>query len=1032
MKRTTRLLICGVLLAGMMPQITSAVLFTNKVKNIQARNVRVNLSSTGVSSGETYSFVNGAIRNQFLNPALGGNTGKAWVQFDLSSAWALYGQANLTNATLTLWNQNGISRRFWVAGIADGAGLEGWDQSTLTWSNAPANDYFNLATMGYGWDNSKIFGGTNIWDNLGTGGVFVTTPSNTQGAYYVSTNGTSRVFQFLQSDTDGKVTCSISDGPFNSNQTIPIGTNGVYDGEQLAADGSGIPTRDSPTLTLVFDVRVALVGGGFYCSGPGLDISLAGSDVGVDYLLYKDAVYTGQTVAGNGSAVSFGLQTAQGTYTAIASNTTTTATSAVLGDPIILVAPTAPSITVQPVSFVGATNSIAVFSLTGAGDIASYAWYRNGVALTNGGRYSGVTTSQLIISPVLASDAATTANGYYAVLINACGAQAISTTNALTIQVARDLVWQGTPSNSWDIATTANWTNSAGAAVTFLQGDNVLLDDTALDLTVAPASPYLSPGNITFNHSAEMTINGPGKISGPGSKLIVNGTTLSSKLVVSSANDIRGGVVINDGWLKLNVFNALGDALNTNMITMSGAGGFSLLEVNTATAWGGIINVLQNSTLSLPVVGGNQMQFNGSLIGTAGKTLTIQAPGAIAGNNTRFYGNFTCDLDLVLNLNGANLAPYQSGTTIYNGVISGNGILYPRGGTTILNGANTFNYTLISQGHVGVGIDSSLPSYSPLGLGTFTQDNQGDNGILAWGGARTIENPFTWLYRDNANRSFTTLGTNQLTMSGAFDLSGGTNNVVRTFNIGNTAPTILSGVIGDAGQNMGINKTGNGVLYLDNAANTYTGPTTNSAGRLAGSGTIAGSLVVATNAVLGGGSAAAIGTLTVNGNVTLNAGGNVYARINRSGLQSDMVSVGGTLTKVGTGTVTVTNLGAALQAGDKFTLFNKPLVAGNTMTIAGPGVIWTNKLAVDGSIEVLNVIPTYPTNITTSVSGNTLTVSWPATHLGWSLQAQTNTLSVGLANNWATIPGTASVTSTNIAINPANPTVFYRLFYLTP
>jgi len=45
------------------------------------------------------------------------------------------------------------------------------------------------------------------------------------------------------------------------------------------------------------------------------------------------------------------------------------------------------------------------------------------------------------------------------------------------------------------------------------------------------------------------------------------------------------------------------------------------------------------------------------------------------------------------------------------------------------------------------------------------------------------------------------------------------------------------------------------------------------------------------------------------------------------------------------------------------------------------------------------------------------------------LQTQTNTLTVGIAANWVDVPGTASVTSTNIAVNPANPTVFFRLRY---
>jgi len=62
-----------------------------------------------------------------------------------------------------------------------------------------------------------------------------------------------------------------------------------------------------------------------------------------------------------------------------------------------------------------------------------------------------------------------------------------------------------------------------------------------------------------------------------------------------------------------------------------------------------------------------------------------------------------------------------------------------------------------------------------------------------------------------------------------------------------------------------------------------------------------------------------------------------------------------------------------------------------------------------------------------SVSGSTLTLSWP-TNGGWILQSQTNALNVGLTvnpNTWFDIPSTASVTSTNIPMNPANPTVFF-------
>jgi hypothetical protein len=78
-------------------------------------------------------------------------------------------------------------------------------------------------------------------------------------------------------------------------------------------------------------------------------------------------------------------------------------------------------------------------------------------------------------------------------------------------------------------------------------------------------------------------------------------------------------------------------------------------------------------------------------------------------------------------------------------------------------------------------------------------------------------------------------------------------------------------------------------------------------------------------------------------------------------------------------------------------------------------------------LSVVSDIPNTPTNITFSVSGNTLNLNWPANYLGWILQNQTNSLNVGLNTNWTDMPGSASVTSTNITIIPVNPTVFFRL-----
>jgi len=71
-----------------------------------------------------------------------------------------------------------------------------------------------------------------------------------------------------------------------------------------------------------------------------------------------------------------------------------------------------------------------------------------------------------------------------------------------------------------------------------------------------------------------------------------------------------------------------------------------------------------------------------------------------------------------------------------------------------------------------------------------------------------------------------------------------------------------------------------------------------------------------------------------------------------------------------------------------------------------------------------------PTNITSSVSGGTLTLSWPADHTGWVLQVQTNSLAVGLnssANAWFAVPGSSLVNTNIITMDPTTGTVFYRL-----
>jgi hypothetical protein len=81
------------------------------------------------------------------------------------------------------------------------------------------------------------------------------------------------------------------------------------------------------------------------------------------------------------------------------------------------------------------------------------------------------------------------------------------------------------------------------------------------------------------------------------------------------------------------------------------------------------------------------------------------------------------------------------------------------------------------------------------------------------------------------------------------------------------------------------------------------------------------------------------------------------------------------------------------------------------------------------TLTIVNTVNTNPTNIVVSVTNNQLYLTWPADHIGWQLQAQTNSLSVGISTNWVNVSGSTSTNQVVVPINLTNGSVFYRLMY---
>lgn len=388
---------------------------------------------------------------------------------------------------------------------------------------------------------------------------------------------------------------------------------------------------------------------------------------------------------------------------------------------------------------------------------------------------------------------------------------------------------------------------------------------------------------------------------------------------------------------------------------------------------------------------------------------------------------------LILENNSANFYTntFTGGTIISNGVLNiTNGWCNLGSGPVTLAGGTLANWNK--------GTGSGAPSVGGLpnnvtvtANSTWRVDRTGDQcagllGVLNGSSGLTLQVTNSATTVNSLNRfRIGSAFTNALNFALSFNaVATGASQDIAAYNA--TGNQVYNGVISGAG--CGFQVAGAGSAYL-NGANTYDRYTIVAAGFLGGSGSINSALWVSNGATIGGGSPLAIGTITVNSNIFLN--GNVSVRVDKALAQSnDLIVATGFITNGGNGTLTITNIGGTpIAVGDTFKIFSGAVSNGAAITVTDGNITaWANNLAVDGTVQALSVIPNYSTNISYSLSGNTLTITWPETHLGWILQSQTNSLTQGIrTNSWFDIAGSATGTSKIVTVNAANPTVFYRL-----
>ncbi|HVV00192.1 MAG TPA: hypothetical protein VHH88_02450, partial [Verrucomicrobiae bacterium] len=210
-----------------------------------------------------------------------------------------------------------------------------------------------------------------------------------------------------------------------------------------------------------------------------------------------------------------------------------------------------------------------------------------------------------------------------------------------------------------------------------------------------------------------------------------------------------------------------------------------------------------------------------------------------------------------------------------------------------------------------------------------------------------------------------------------------------------------------------------GSLLVNGSLDPASVVTVESGAALGGTGTIGGPVVVES-----GGTLAPGGFITISNSLTLSPGSTTFMRINASTGGSDSAKQISTLNYAGT--LVVSNIDGTVVPGLSFQLFSANARTGDFQQIqsAVPDVRWSFD-AISGRLTALPSIATCRTNLLFTVTGQTLTLTWPGSHQGWIVQSN----SVGLANlsGWQDIPGSESATHLSITITPAASNVFYRL-----
>jgi autotransporter-associated beta strand protein len=487
---------------------------------------------------------------------------------------------------------------------------------------------------------------------------------------------------------------------------------------------------------------------------------------------------------------------------------------------------------------------------------------------------------------------------------------------------------------------------------------------------------------------------------GTGSIGVVN--LSGGTFTATSGND--GGVFVGErGVGILNVFGSAAVSLTT-------VNSLNIGPIVSQTGWNGTVNLLGGTVTAIKVSKG---------LGTGTATLNFNGGTLVAGSGaatpfiTGLDNSYVYSGGAIIDDGGAAVTIAQpltapAGYGVSSIAVTNGGSGYIDTPIVTLTGGSGVGATAIAQINYATGVVTNLVVTSP-GSGYASSDVLTVN-FLGGGGSGAGAN--TPVLSASVGGGLTKLNTGTLTLTGGNSYTGNT-----TISNG----TLALGTGGSIGSSANINVTGGATL--DVSAINFT---LNSGQILKGNGTVNGT--VTNNGTIAPGPSGSIGTLTFNNNLTLKAGGVTSFKLNESlapAATNDQLIVSGAVNQAGT--LAINNLGGALHVNDTFQLISAGSLTGSFAGISGsPGAgLAYSYNSTSGVLSVVTGLPSNPTNITFSVSGNTLTLNWPLSYQGWLLQS--NSIDLANTNDWFLVPGSASTTQEIITMNPAKTNVFYRM-----